>query len=102
MRRTPVIVILAVSSSLAWSADITTDTLWSGDVLVTESVTVLDGVTLTIAPGTTVSLAGDVILRVEGNIFADGTDTSPILFTRIGHHSGSGRWGKVRDRKSVV
>jgi len=89
-----VLVLLAARSVFPF--DITTDTLWSGDIRVTESVTVLDGATLTIEAGTTVELPADAIIRVEGRIVAEGTSDRPILFTRYDHDAGSGRWGKIR------
>jgi len=82
--------------------DITNDTTWSGNHIATESVTVKNGATLRIDAGTTVQLPTNAYIRVEnsgsapGRILAEGTQARPILFTRIGHHGGSGRWGKIR------
>lgn len=89
-----ILFLVTVRSSLAY--DITTDTLWSGDHRVTESVTILDGATLTIDAGTTVEVPTNAFIRVEGRILAEGTEATPIIFTRYNHHTGANRWGKIR------
>jgi len=87
-------ILLAAPAGFAYT--ITTDTLWSGNRIATESVTVADGATLRIDAGTTVQLPTDAILRVEGRLLAEGTAAAPIVFTRLGHAGGTGRWGKIR------
>ena len=72
------------------SSNITSDTTWeTGKVYVLKSrISVVDGVTLTIEPGTIIK--GDVgtcanatalIIAQGGKIMAEGTSTSPIIFT---------------------
>ena len=72
------------------SSNITSDTTWeSGRIYVLKSrISVIDGVTLTIEPGTIIK--GDVgtganatalIIAQGGKIIAEGTATSPIIFT---------------------
>ena len=72
------------------SSNITSDTTWeSGRIYVLKSrVSVIDGVTLTIEPGTIIK--GDVgtganatalIIAQGGKIMSEGTSTSPIIFT---------------------
>ena len=91
-----------IAVRLGFSYDITTDTTWSGNHVATESVTVKNGATLRIDAGTTVQLPTDAVIRVdrsqgiEGRILAEGTNARPIVFTRVGHRNGSGRWGKIR------
>ncbi|WP_146526340.1 hypothetical protein [Novipirellula artificiosorum] len=64
-----------------WSADIAADTTWDNDEvhLVAEDITVLDGVTLTIEPGTIVQFYNG--LSVQGTLIAIGTESDRILFT---------------------
>jgi hypothetical protein len=72
------------------SSNITSDTTWeTGKVYVLKSrISVVDGVTLTIEPGTIIK--GDVgtganatalIIAQGGKIMAEGTSSSPIIFT---------------------
>lgn len=72
------------------SSNITSDTTWeTGKVYVLKSrISVVDGVTLTIQPGTIIK--GDVgtganatalIIAQGGKIMAEGTPSSPIIFT---------------------
>ncbi|HRY50524.1 MAG TPA: lamin tail domain-containing protein [Candidatus Paceibacterota bacterium] len=70
-------------------------TAGGGPYALTNSLTVADGATLEIEPGTCVFLAKDVDLTVArgGRLLAEGTGVAPIRFTRI---PGSGdRWGGV-------
>lgn len=71
-------------------AYITTDTTWSGTVILRGQNVVRRGVTLTIEPGTVIKFAwidedgdeiGDGELTVEGRLVARGTREAPILFT---------------------
>jgi len=69
------------------SGAIAADTVWSaagGPYNVTAGVTVNAGVTLTIQPGTTLYLAAGVNITVAngGRLFAEGTDSARIRFTR--------------------
>jgi len=96
-----VAVALWLAASVGFAYDITTDTLWSGDHRVTESVVIQYGATLRIDAGTTVQLPADAYIHItrtsmaKGRILAEGTSARPIIFTRTGHKSGSGYWGKV-------
>lgn len=71
------------------SGTINTDTTWSGVVHVTGDLTIADGVTLTIDPGTLVLIDGTSTplsenatqFIVEGAVNAIGTAQSPITFT---------------------
>ena len=64
------------------------------------SVTVKDGVTLTIQPGTTIQARSgrtDVFLAVErgGRLVAQGTATNPITFTSDAAAPRAGDWGGI-------
>ncbi len=60
---------------------------------IVESVTVPDGVTLTIEPGVTLQFRNDRYIRVNegGRLLAEGTRSAPIVFTR----QQSGYWGGI-------
>ncbi|MCP4427392.1 MAG: hypothetical protein GY803_23130, partial [Chloroflexi bacterium] len=78
------------ASGVDVSGLITSDTTWTAaqsPYIVTDVVTVTDGVTLTIEPGVQVMLEQYQSLIVEGNISAVGTAAEPITFTA--HSEGS-------------
>lgn len=72
------------------TGEITTNTTWSGDVEIKGRVTVVDGVTLTIQPGTVIKAhpgtgASATVLLVArgGKLMANGTSSLPIVFTAL-------------------
>jgi hypothetical protein len=81
------------------SADITTNTTWSGVVKLMNKVYVKNNATLTIAPGTIIRgdklTQGTLIITRGAKILADGTAVNPIVFTSneaIGARN-EGDWG---------
>lgn len=79
------------------------DQTWSGEILVSQHVTVAAGVTLTIAPGTTVRFepmrpffVSDPTLYVKGRLIATGTSEKPIRFTSNAIQPVPGDWGSIR------
>lgn len=56
----------------------TSDVNWSGIFNLTEDVTIASGATLTIEPGTFVTVTGDYTIRIEGSFIALGTDQQPV------------------------
>lgn len=81
------------------SADITSNTTWSGVVLLTNKVYVKNNATLTIAPGTIIrgdkNSQGTLIITRGAKIMAEGTATQPIVFTSneaVGERA-EGDWG---------
>ena len=75
-------------------------TTWTKDYpyLVTGTVTVAAGATLTIEPGAIVKFARYTSIQVNGTLIADGNDSSangftPIIFTSINDHSVGGSTG---------
>ena len=58
----------------ATDTTVTSETTWSGAIVLNGNVTVANGTTLTISPGTTIDAGDDHWLRVEGSLFA--TDTT--------------------------
>ena len=73
-----------------WSSDINVNTTWSNDEVqyVTNDIAVVDGVTLTVEPGTIVQFDFSDSLTVHGTLSALGTPTSPILFTSDADDTG--------------
>lgn len=81
------------------SADITTNTTWSGVVKLMNKVYVKNNATLTIAPGTIIRgdklTQGTLIITRGAKIIADGTAANPIVFTSneaVGARN-EGDWG---------
>ncbi|MFH2009618.1 MAG: right-handed parallel beta-helix repeat-containing protein [bacterium] len=77
---------------------IATDTTWTAadsPVVLVEDATILEGVTLTIEPGVTVQLASFVSIHVAGQLVAQGTEGSPVLFTGDATGTEPARWGSV-------
>ena len=100
---------ITIDSSLpTTSGSLTDDETWSGTVTLTGDITVPDGVTLTIEPGTQVramALNDDqgggtdtsrIELIVNGVLSAAGTEGSPIVFTSNSGNPASGDWTGIR------
>lgn len=87
------------ATSTTVSADITSNTTWSGVVKLMNKVYVKNNATLTIAPGTIIRgdklTQGSLIITRGAKIIADGTAADPIIFTSneaVGARS-EGDWG---------
>jgi hypothetical protein len=82
----------SVSGTIAGSQ---TWTAANGPYLVTGPITIGDGATLTVQPGTTVYLAAGVSITVSGTgrLLAEGTDSAHIRFTRMPGTAGT--WGQI-------
>ena len=81
------------------SSDITTNTTWSGVILLQNKVYVKNNATLTIQPGTIIrgdkNSQGTLIITRGAKINANGTANNPIVFTSnesVGNR-GEGDWG---------
>lgn len=99
---------------------VTQDTTWSGTVLLNGDLTIPQGVTLTVQPGTTVksrsrgSVRDDsdgtlqaVDIIVAGTVNVLGDPSNPVLFTSTSFAPADGEWGRiifqdVSDDNSVV
>ncbi len=94
--------ILFLAPSPAFSTLIQTDTTWSGTISVSDDVLIPEGVTLTIAPGTTVLvtpsestktdpefLSSLTEITVRGTLRANGTDQQPVTFSGTGDKRAS-------------
>ena len=76
----------------ATDTTVTSETTWSGAIVLNGNVTVANGTTLTISPGTTIDAGDDHWLRVEGSLFAtDTTFFSSVTPLTQGSH-GAGLW----------
>lgn len=83
------------------NSDITTNTTWSGVVLLQNKVYVKNGATLTILPGTIIrgdySTQGTLVITRGSKLIADGNQMNPIVFTSnnpVGQRA-EGDWGGV-------
>ena len=87
------------ATSTTVSANITTNTTWSGVILLQNKIYVKNNATLTIAPGTIIRgdklTQGSLIITRGAKINAQGTSTQPIVFTSnegVGNRN-EGDWG---------
>jgi hypothetical protein len=83
------------------SADITTNTTWSGVILLQNKIYVKNNATLTIQPGTIIrgdkATQGSLIITRGAKINAQGTASQPIVFTSneaVGNRN-EGDWGGI-------
>jgi len=74
------------------SGPVTTNTTWSGTNLLRGTVTIQSNVIVTVDPGTYLLMNTAAVLRVEGQLLADGTSNAPITFTRS---TTSTNWGRL-------
>jgi hypothetical protein len=74
------------------SGTVTTNTTWSGTNLLTGTVTIQSNVVVTINPGTRMLMNTAAVLRVEGQLLADGMSNAPITFTRS---TTTTNWGRI-------
>jgi len=63
------------------SGTISSDTTWDGSIDVVGDITISDGVTLTINPGTEVTFADNYEIEVEGRILSLGNEESMVEFS---------------------
>jgi hypothetical protein len=77
---------------LSVSGEISTNSSWNGNVTVTGPVTVDNGTTLSISPGTIVAFAPSANLYLYGKLIAVGASSQPITLSRSGT---SGSWGSM-------
>ncbi len=93
------------AASISVNEDISADTTWSGNVLITDRIEVLAGAILTILPGTRVEFQHyrgyrdpqkRLSLIIKGAIVANGTDANPIYFSSDAVAPQNGDWSMVR------
>jgi subtilisin family serine protease len=84
---------------------IDTNTTWTAgkEYLVTSSVIVTSGVTLTVEPGTTIRFGQDSFLSVNGALYVVGSPAAPIVFTSNGaEQPGSWKGIHLKGQKSYI
>jgi predicted outer membrane repeat protein len=77
---------------------ITSDTTWTAansPYVVTESVEIVEGVTLTVEPGVTVKFESGRGLQVDGDLVAQGVEGSLVTFTSNQTDPAPGDWGSI-------
>mgnify|MGYP000288935251 FL=1 len=79
--------------STQFCGNITTNTSWSGQILVNCDVTVNHGVTLSIAPGTKVLFNGHHKFEIKGRVLAQGSKDSFIIMSAYYKNVG---WKGIR------
>ncbi len=85
-----------INASKQMSGTISSDTTWSGIINVTETITVNAGITLTIAPSSSIEFSSGTSLVVNGTLNAQGdSDSSRILFTSASAAT-PGSWNYVQ------
>jgi hypothetical protein len=78
------LVLTLILAAPAWAASIKSNTTWSGSVTLKEMVTVAAGVTLTLAPGTTVrATSAEAGIAVSGTIKVNGSGAAPIVLSGV-------------------
>ncbi len=95
-RNFPVVIDPTVVSGYIYS-----DTIWTlanSPYIVTDDITVVPGVTLTIEPGVVVKFDGPFELVVDGYLNAQGTDTNNIVFTSNAATPAVGDWLGIKFR----
>jgi len=102
------------SPAVTVTGAITTDTTWTENTLITGDVVITDGVTLTITPGVTIFFAANsddqaggvwtdkAEIQVRGALIAQGTITDPIYFTSNAPVPAPEDWGGIVIRKNSV
>ena len=97
-----VLALLLVIPCRSQAVVLTADTVWKGDIALTEDILVPAGVTLTIAPGTVIRVSSAessktdpeylsplVELTVRGKLRAEGEPLAPIVFSSEGERKAS-------------
>ena len=74
---------------------VSTDTTWSGAMVVQKPTTVLLGASLNIEPGTVVEFSQDAGLLVKGKLLARGSGDGKIVFTSV-QKKGPSDWKEIQ------
>lgn len=100
------LVIIVLIPSFAFAGVITTDTIWEGEVKVAEDILIPEGITLTIKPGTTITVVSAestktdpeyvsplTEITIRGTLRAEGTEKAPVEF--FGEEKKPGLWAGI-------
>lgn len=74
------------------SGVITSNTSYSGDIYIYDTLTVASGVTLTLDAGTHVYMFENALLKVNGSLVANGSSSDSVKFIALGGGPGPGSW----------
>jgi hypothetical protein len=74
------------------SGDVTSNATWSGTNLLTGTVIIRPNVVVNVDPGARILMNTAAVLRVEGQLLADGASNAPITFTRS---TTTTNWGRI-------
>jgi len=74
------------------AGEVTTSATWSGTNLLTGTVIIRPDAVVTIEPGARILMNTAAVLRVEGQLLANGTSNEPITFTRS---TTTTNWGRI-------
>lgn len=98
---------LAVSNTAVAQTNIDTDvtstTTWTtsgSPYLISSTIRVTTGATLTIEPGVIIRMGTGTSLLVEGALVADGTDVDKVLFTSAAATPAAGDWNGIEFRNT--
>ena len=104
MKKTLILTLLVsqfIFSQTTVSGAITSDSTWSladSPYILTGSVLVPDGVTLTIEAGVTVKVNSGLYIKNEGTIIAVGTSSNKITFESSSQSPAKSDWSGIRIR----
>ena len=87
---------LLATPAMATDTSVNVDTTWSGAVVLTGNVTVMNGSTLTLTPGTTVDGGDGYWIRVDGTLHATQTDFFSSQVPLTGGSHGAGLWTGIQ------
>ncbi len=82
----------AAASTNFISGNVSTSATWSGTNLLTGTVVIQSNVVVTIGPSARILMNTAAVLRVEGQLLANGTSNQPITFTRS---TTTTNWGRI-------
>jgi parallel beta-helix repeat protein len=86
----------ALPVRFAWPLQtIPADVIWRGVIAISQPVTVLSGVELTVAPGTTLEFSEGAGMLVKGRLIAKGESGGKIRFTSD-RRKGAGDWDEIQ------
>lgn len=84
--------VLASAATNFISGEVTSSATWSGTNLLTGTVLIRSNAVVTIEAGARILMNTAAVLRVEGQLLANGTSNQPITFTRS---TTTTNWGRL-------
>ena len=112
--KTLLIIFSLLSSSVAAGEVLKADTVWSGKVAVSDDILVPPGVTLTVMPGTTVTVSAAestktdpeyisplTEITIRGKLLVKGSEKEPVTFQLEGEKKADGWAGIIIDEGTV-